>query len=195
MAGDVRPPGPPTLGGDVDDLPQNWGPGGQEHGRIVLGIDPGTAITGYGVVVETPRGDFHLLACGVIRTEAGVPMHLRLVEIFQDIQGLIREFHPQDMAIEELFFGRNVTTAITVGQARGAALLAAALAGLEVSEYTPAEVKQAITGYGNADKQQMQEMVRQTLDLAEIPRPDDAADGIAIAICHLQRVRYQSLIG
>jgi len=164
-------------------------------GRVVLGIDPGTATTGYGVVVETARGEVRLLACGVIRTAAGQPMHLRLLEIFQDIQGLIQEFHPHDMAIEELFFGRNVTTAITVGQARGAALLAAAQAGLEVSEYTPAEVKQAITGYGNAEKQQMQEMVRQTLDLAEIPRPDDAADGIAIAICHLQRVRYQSLIG
>ncbi|MBP7963049.1 MAG: crossover junction endodeoxyribonuclease RuvC [Caldilineaceae bacterium] len=182
------------MGGSAADLPQSWGPGGREHGRIVLGIDPGTATTGYGVVSESPAGEIRLLACGVIRTAAGDPMHLRLLEIFQDIQGLIREFKPQDLAIEELFFGRNVSTAITVGQARGAALLAAALAGLTVSEYKPAEIKQAITGYGKADKQQMQEMVRQTLDLAEIPRPDDAADGIAIALCHLQRARYQSLI-
>jgi crossover junction endodeoxyribonuclease RuvC len=163
------------------------------EGRIVLGIDPGTATTGYGVVTEGLDGEFRLLACGVIRTEAGEPMHLRLLEIFQDIQGLIDEFQPHDMAIEELFFGRNVSTAISVGQARGAALLAAALAGLKVSEYKPAEIKQAITGYGNAEKQQMQEMVRQTLNLATIPRPDDAADGAAIALCHLQRVRYEEL--
>ncbi len=198
----VRPPAPPTLGGTAEELPQSWGPGfdvssaerGRDRGRIVLGIDPGTATTGYGVVSESAAGEIRLLACGVIRTAAGEPMHLRLLEIFQDIQGLIEEFHPHDLAIEELFFGRNVSTAITVGQARGAALLAAALAGLTVSEYKPAEIKQAITGYGKADKQQMQEMVRQTLDLAEIPRPDDAADGIAIALCHLQRARYQSLI-
>ncbi len=194
MDAPARPPAPPTLGGTDDDLPQNWGPGGRDSGRIVLGIDPGTATTGYGVVSESAAGEIRLLACGVIRTAAGEPMHLRLLEIFQDIQGLIQEFQPHDLAIEELFFGRNVSTAITVGQARGAALLAAALAGLTVSEYKPAEIKQAITGYGKADKQQMQEMVRQTLDLAEIPRPDDAADGIAIALCHLQRARYQRLI-
>ena len=161
--------------------------------RIVLGIDPGTAITGYGVVGETARGDFELLACGVIRTQAGDEMHLRLLEIFRDVKALIAEFRPDDMAVEKLFFGRNVTTAITVGQARGAVLLAAAETGLTIAEYTPAEVKQAITGYGNADKRQIQEMVQRVLELPHPPHPDDAADGVAIAVCHLQRTRYQLL--
>ena len=161
--------------------------------RIILGVDPGTAITGYGVVGQNTRGSFELLACGVIRTSAEREMHLRLHEIFHDILALITEFRPDEMAIEKLFFGRNVTTAITVGQARGAILLAAAERGLGVAEYTPAEVKQAITGYGNAEKRQIQEMVQRVLDLPHPPQPDDAADGVAIAICHLQRTRYQFL--
>jgi crossover junction endodeoxyribonuclease RuvC len=161
--------------------------------RVVLGIDPGTASTGYGVVLQTTKGDFELLACGVIRTYPEQPMPERLLEIFQDIRNLVREFQPHEAAVEQLFFGRNVTTAISVGQARGAALLAAAIEGLPVAEYTPASVKQALTGYGNADKQQMQLMVRQILNLAEIPRPDDAADGVAVALCHLQTVRYEAL--
>lgn len=162
--------------------------------RVVLGIDPGTAITGYGVVGENTHGDFVLLACGVFRTSAGEPMHLRLLELFQDTQALLDEFAPDEVAVEKLFFGRNVTTAIAVGQARGAVLVAAALAGLPVVEYTPAEVKQAVTGYGNADKSQVQQMVQQLLGLAAPPTPDDAADGVAIAICHLQTVRYAQLI-
>ncbi|MBW7881551.1 MAG: crossover junction endodeoxyribonuclease RuvC [Caldilineaceae bacterium] len=161
--------------------------------RIVLGVDPGTAITGYGVVGETQDGSFELLACGVIRTQAHEPMHLRLKEIFQDLTALIDEFQPDQIAVEKLFFGRNVTTAISVGQARGAILLAAALASVDVVEYTPAEVKQAIAGYGNAEKRQVQEMVRHTLGLAEPPTPDDAADGVAIAICHLQTAPYRYL--
>lgn len=161
---------------------------------IVLGIDPGTATTGYGVVALTLEGDFELLACGVIRTEAGRPMHLRLREIFDDIQHIIAEFQPHGLAVEKLFFGRNVTTAITVGQARGIALLAAALAGLEVAEYTPAEVKQAIAGYGNAEKRQVQEMAQRLLALDFIPQPDDAADGVAIGVCHLQSLVYQRRI-
>ena len=160
----------------------------------VLGIDPGTASTGYGVVIENGAGEYELLACGVIRTGPEQPMHLRLREIFLDIQNLIREFQPHEVAVEELFFGRNVTTAITVGQARGAALLAAALADLPLIEYTPATIKQALTGYGNADKYQMQAMVRQLLDLDEAPHPDDAADGVAIALCHLQTGRFQALV-
>ncbi len=163
--------------------------------RVVVGIDPGTAITGYGVVAELPDGRYALLACGVIRTLAEDPMHLRLLELFEDLQRVLHEFRPDEMAVEKLFFGRNVTTAISVGQARGIILLAAAQAGIGLVEYTPAEVKQAITGYGNADKQQMQEMVRQTLALAEIPRPDDAADGVAIALCHLHTVHYRRLTG
>jgi crossover junction endodeoxyribonuclease RuvC len=161
---------------------------------VVLGIDPGTASTGYGIVARTSTGAYELLACGVIRTEPAQPMHHRLLEIFQDLQALIDEFHPDEVAVEELFFGRNVTTAITVGQARGASLLAAATKGLPVAEYTPASIKQAITGYGGADKVQVQHMIQRILCLEEIPRPDDAADGVAVALCHLQTVEVQSLL-
>lgn len=166
----------------------------QEREWCALGIDPGTASTGYGVVLQTISTDFELLACGVIRTSPDQPMPLRLRDIFTDIQNLIREFQPDEVAIEELFFGRNVTTAISVGQARGAALLAAALCDLPVAEYTPATIKQALTGYGNADKYQMQAMIRQLLELDETPQPDDAADGIAIALCHLQIGHYQAIV-
>lgn len=161
---------------------------------VVLGIDPGTASTGYGIVAQEMSGGFRLLACGVIRTEPGQLMHWRLREIFEDLQSLIRQHRPDEVAVEELFFGRNVTTAISVGQARGAALLAAALNDLPVAEYTPATIKQALTGYGNADKRQMQMMVQSLLELEETPRPDDAADGVAVALCHLQTARYQSLV-
>ncbi len=161
--------------------------------RTVLGIDPGTATTGYGVVTRHPDGGLELQACGVIRTTPDQPMPLRLRELFRDLQGLIQEFQPQEIAVEELFFGRNVTTALSVGQARGVALLAAALADLPVFEYTPAVVKQTLTGYGRADKLQIQHMVQAVLDLAEPPQPDDAADGVAIALCHLQHIRYQAL--
>ncbi len=161
--------------------------------RVALGIDPGTGITGYGAVAQTASGDFELLACGVIRTKPETEMSLRLLEIFEDLCALIREFKPDEMAVEKLFFGRNVTTAITVGQARGIILLAAAKHGVPIAEYTPAEIKQALTGYGNADKRQMQEMVQRTLHLSKIPRPDDAADGAAIAVCHLQTIQYQAL--
>lgn len=162
---------------------------------VVLGIDPGTATTGYGVVAQTTRGDFELLAAGVIRTAPTMEMHLRLKELFEDVQNLIREFRPDEVAVEKLFFGKNVTNAISVGQARGAILLAAALRDLPLVEYTPAEVKQAISGYGNADKRQMQEMVQRTLNLDLPPSPDDAADGVAIALCHLQSVAYRRRVG
>jgi crossover junction endodeoxyribonuclease RuvC len=158
---------------------------------IGLGIDPGTATTGYGVVALTPDGAFVLLAYGVFRTAAHTPMHLRLRELFDDICGLIAEFQPQGLAVEKLFFGRNVTNAISVGQARGIVLLAAALHHLEVAEYTPAEVKQAIAGYGNAEKAQVQTMVQRILNLPDLPRPDDAADGVAIAVCHLQGLHFR----
>ena len=166
----------------------------QEYAYLTVGIDPGTGTTGYGVVGMTHHGDFALLACGVIRTPPRTAMHLRLQELFNDLCALIEEFRPQAIAVEKLFFGRNVTTAITVGQARGIVLLAAAVAELEVAEYTPAEVKQAIAGYGNADKRQVQEMVQRLLELPEIPRPDDAADGVAIAVCHLQSLIYHRRI-
>ena len=164
----------------------------QDYAYLTLGIDPGTGTTGYGVVGLTHNGDFELVAYGVIRTPPRTPMHLRLQELFNDLRGLIDEFRPQALAVEKLFFGRNVTTAISVGQARGIVLLTAALAQLDVAEYTPAEIKQAIAGYGNADKRQVQEMVQRILDLPDIPRPDDAADGVAIAVCHLQSFTYHS---
>jgi crossover junction endodeoxyribonuclease RuvC len=161
--------------------------------RVVIGVDPGTAITGYGVIGQTVEREFELLACGVIRTAAAQLMHLRLLELYEDFRRIIREFNPDEIAVEKLFFGRNVTTAITVGQARGTILLAAAQSGLPIAEYTPAEVKQAITGYGNADKRQIQEMVQRLLNLTQLPRPDDAADGVAIALCHLQNTRFSIL--
>ncbi|MCB9140384.1 MAG: crossover junction endodeoxyribonuclease RuvC [Caldilineaceae bacterium] len=162
--------------------------------QIVLGVDPGTAITGYGAVRMTADNEMRLLACGVIRTAPSDPMHQRLLELHTDLTNLIREFKPHAMAVEKLFFGRNVTTAISVGQARGVILLTGAQAGLSIAEYTPAEIKQALTGYGNADKQQMQHMTAHLLGLDDIPRPDDAADGVAIALCHLQQARYQALL-
>ena len=149
----------------------------------VLGIDPGTAITGYGVVEEV-SGELKPLAFGAIRTPSDRPLPARLQMIYQGVKALAAEWEPEAAAVEELFFSSNVRTAMSVGQARGVTLLALADAGLKVSEYTPLTIKQAVTGYGNADKAQMQEMVRLLLGLAEAPRPDDAADALAVAICH-----------
>jgi crossover junction endodeoxyribonuclease RuvC len=162
---------------------------------IVLGIDPGTATTGYGFVAEHEAGEARLVRYGIITTAPGVPMPERLLTIHGELTALIRTHVPDAVVVESLFFGRNVTTALTVGQARGVVLLAAAQAGLPIYEYKPAEVKQALAGYGAADKRQMQEMVRILLDLDEVPRPDDAADAVAVAICHLHTARLQRLIG
>jgi crossover junction endodeoxyribonuclease RuvC len=161
---------------------------------IVLGIDPGTATTGFGVVTEDAAGDAQLVRYGAILTQAGTPMPERLLTLYRELTVLLTETKPDAVAVEELFFSRNVTTAIAVGQARGVALLAAAQAGAPVYEYKPAQVKQALVGYGGADKAQMQEMVRLMLGLTEIPRPDDAADAVAIAICHLHSARLMRLI-
>jgi crossover junction endodeoxyribonuclease RuvC len=161
---------------------------------IIMGIDPGTATTGYGLVTEDEGGEARLVRCGVIETAAGTPMPERLQQLYREITGLIHDAAPVAMAIEVLFFGRNVTTALTVGQARGVVLLAAAQSGVPVYEYKPAEVKQALVGYGNAGKQQMQEMVRMMLGLDAVPRPDDAADAVAIAICHLHSQRLRKLM-
>lgn len=158
----------------------------------VLGIDPGIAITGYGVVREV-QGDLETLAFGVVRTPSDQPLVQRLQLIYRAVSELAEEWRPTEAAVEELFFSRNVRTAMTVGQARGVALLALANAGLDVAEYTPLAIKQAVTGYGNADKVQMQEMVRLLLRLEEIPRPDDAADALAVAICHLHSARLAAL--
>jgi crossover junction endodeoxyribonuclease RuvC len=162
---------------------------------VVLGIDPGTATTGYGLVTEDAAGEAQLLRCGVFLTQAGEPMAQRLQALYRQIAALIAEAAPDAVAVEELFFSRNVTTALTVGQARGVVLLAAALAGVPVYEYKPAEVKQALVGYGNASKPQMQEMVRLLLRLDNVPRPDDAADAVAVAVCHLHSARLHRLLG
>ncbi len=150
---------------------------------VILGIDPGTAITGYGLVAK--QGN-HLkrIAFGAIRTTPETPTALRLQQISQELKSIIKQYQPDVMAVEQLFFNKNVRTALAVGQARGVVLLCGAEAGLDIIEYTPLQVKMAVVGYGRAEKKQVQEMVRMLLCLSEIPKPDDAADALAIAICH-----------
>jgi crossover junction endodeoxyribonuclease RuvC len=160
---------------------------------LVIGIDPGTATTGYGLVRESQDGSLVAVDYGVILTPAGTPMPERLEQLYRQLKEILLLHQPVSGAVEKLFFQRNVTTAISVGQARGVALLALAQAGLGVSEYTPMEIKQAVVGYGGADKQQVQQMVRALLSLDDIPRPDDAADALAVAICHLHSARTESL--
>ena len=160
---------------------------------LVLGIDPGTAITGYGLVREDDES-LALVECGVITTPAGHSLPARLQVIYQRLADLIREHQPEAAAVEELFFSRNARTALTVGHARGVVLLALADAGLPIYEYKPLQVKQAIAGFGGADKQQVQEMVRMLLNLEQVPRPDDAADAVAVAVCHIHSARMAALI-
>jgi crossover junction endodeoxyribonuclease RuvC len=161
--------------------------------RIVLGIDPGTAIVGYAVVIA--RGtNLSLQACDVITTPAKMPLAQRLQIIYEGLSALITTYKPQEAAMEELFFAKNARTAMTVGQARGVAMLALANGGLPIAEYTPKQVKQAVTGYGGADKNQVGEMVRMLLKLTAIPKPDDAADAAAIAICHLNTATYATTL-
>jgi crossover junction endodeoxyribonuclease RuvC len=160
---------------------------------VTIGIDPGTARLGYGVLDDEPAP--RALAYGVVETPAGLPMEQRLALLYDAVADLIAEHRPRTLAVEQLFFARNVTTALAVGQARGVVQLAAARAGLRVAEYTPAEVKQAVAGYGKADKAQMQEMVRLILGLAQPPRPDDAADALAIALCHVQTTPFLERVG
>jgi len=151
---------------------------------LILGIDPGTALTGYGLVREAQDGSLRSHAFGVIRTDSQRAMPDRLLELFHSLRSLLASEKPDEAAVEELYFQRNVTNAISVGQARGVLLLALAEAGLPVSEYSPRQVKLAVAGNGGADKRQVQQMVRALLDLPDIPRPDDAADALAVAICH-----------
>ena len=152
---------------------------------IVLGIDPGYALMGWGVV-EVEGSRMKLINYGCIETKAGVPMQNRLRTLQLGVLDLLNIYHPDDVAFEELFFARNVTTALMVGAARGAAIIAAAEYTQNLYEYTPMQIKQAITGYGKADKKQIQQMVKLLLKLDEIPKPDDAADAIACAITHCQ---------
>lgn len=149
----------------------------------ILGIDPGYAIVGFGVL-EADRGQTRLVRCGAINTQAGVPMPRRLLQIQEDMETLIRTFQPDVMAIEELFFNTNVTTGIGVAQARGVILAAAAKLGVEIFAYTPSQVKQAVVGYGKAEKRQVMDMTKRLLKLSAVPKPDDAADAVALALCH-----------
>jgi len=161
---------------------------------LVLGVDPGTAITGYGLVRHAPDGDqLEAVAYGVIATPSDWAMPRRLQKIYQDLTDLIRAHHPNEAAVEQLFFSRNVKTALAVGQARGVVLLSLADGGVSVHEYTPLQVKQSVVGYGRAEKAQVQELVRLLLGLEAVPQPDDAADALAIAICHLHSARMTSL--
>lgn len=160
---------------------------------ISLGIDPGTATVGYGVVEEARDGALKAIAYGVITTPPKQPMWERLKTIYDSLQEIIQKYQPDQAAVEELFFAKNVTTAITVAQGRGVILLALASANLPIAEYKPNNIKQSLVGYGAAGKPQMQEMVRILLGLAEIPRPDDAADGLAIAITDIHSARYNQL--
>ena len=150
---------------------------------IVLGIDPGVATIGFGVL-DAKRGKNTLIQYGVITTPAGLPLSQRLRQIHQDMEQLIRQFKPDEMAVEELFFSRNITTGISVAHGRGVILLAAEQLGVPVFEYTPMQVKQAVVGYGGAEKRQVMLMTQRLLGMKQIPKPDDAADALAIAICH-----------
>lgn len=149
----------------------------------ILGIDPGYGITGFGLI-EADRSNSRLLQCGAITTPAGMDFSARLEIIYEDMQQLLEKAKPDAVAIEELFFGQNVTTGIGVAQSRGVILLAIRQAGLQVYAYKPAQVKQAVVGYGNATKQQVQDMTKRILHLEKVPKPDDAADAVAIALCH-----------
>jgi crossover junction endodeoxyribonuclease RuvC len=155
--------------------------------RIIV-IDPGTGILGFGVI-DVKNGKLNLVDAGVIRTPVKENDAVRLLTIYEELTDIITETKPTEMAVEKLFFSQNVTTAMTVSQARGVVLLTAMQAGLKIAEYTPLQIKQALTGYGRAEKNQIQEMVRVILELKEVPRPDDAADALAAAITHSMTMR------
>jgi crossover junction endodeoxyribonuclease RuvC len=154
----------------------------------IIGIDPGTGILGFGVV-DVVKGKARMVTAGVITTPAHTPIDERLEEIFDGLTDIIAETKPDIMSIEQLFFARNVTTAISVAQARGVAMLTGRRAKLPIAEYTPMQIKQTLTGYGKADKKQVQEMVRLHLGLKDVPKPDDCADALAAAITHSMMAR------
>ncbi|TKJ28711.1 MAG: crossover junction endodeoxyribonuclease RuvC [Chloroflexi bacterium B3_Chlor] len=160
---------------------------------LVLGIDPGTAITGWGVVGKD-ADDLHLVDFGTIDTSKNSPLPQRLQTIHLQLGELISQHRPDAVAVEKLFFSKNVRTAMSVGQARGVALLAVAEGGLPLYEYTPLEVKQSVVGYGRATKDQVQQLVKLLLGLDFVPQPDDAADAIAVAICHIHSARLQAIL-
>ena len=149
----------------------------------ILGIDPGVAIVGFGLI-ESDRGTLRMLQYGAITSPAGLPLATRLAQINRDIEELIGTFRPDEISVEELFFSKNITTGIAVAHARGVILCAAEKKKIPIYEYTPMQVKQAVAGYGLADKKQVMDMTRRLLKLKSVPRPDDAADALAIALCH-----------
>ncbi len=153
------------------------------NGKRILGIDPGFGIVGYGIIEVSERVE-SLLTYGAIYTKSGNSIPKRIEKIYDSLLKILTEYGPQEAAVEELYFFRNVTTAISVGEARGVILLALEKFGVKIYEYTPMEVKLSVTGYGKATKRQVQEMVRIMLKMEDIPRPDDAADALAIALCH-----------
>ena len=149
----------------------------------ILGIDPGIAIVGFGLI-ESNRGSVRMLQYGAVTTEAGLPLATRLVQIENDMTALIAQLKPDEIAIEELFFSKNITTGIAVAHGRGVILCTAERLGVPIFEYTPMQVKQAVAGYGLADKKQVMDMTKRLLKLKAVPKPDDAVDALAIAICH-----------
>ncbi len=159
----------------------------------ILGIDPGTGILGFGVI-DVKNGKTKLVTAGVIRTPAHTPLPERLVEIYDGLTEIVKETNPTVMAIEKLFFNQNVTTAISVAQARGVAMLVGQQAGMQIEEYTPLQIKQTITGYGKADKKQVQEMVRIQLGLTEVPKPDDCADALGAAIMCAFMLKQEKMV-
>jgi crossover junction endodeoxyribonuclease RuvC len=161
----------------------------------VLGVDPGTAATGYGVVVRGDGGAASLVECGVIRTSAKEPLAHRLRGIHDGVTNVLERHRPDVVAVEGVFFGKNVRTTVLLGHARGAILVAAAQAEREVAEYSPAEIKNAVVGTGGATKEQVQFMVKKLLRLKAVPTPSDAADGVAVALCHLNTARLRGLTG
>lgn len=156
----------------------------------ILGIDPGTGILGFGIIDVKPGGKVSLVDGGVIRTPVKQADSLRLDTIYTELTEIIKEYKPDVMSVEKLFFSQNVTTAMSVAQARGVVLLCGVQNELTLFEYTPQQIKQAVTGYGRAEKKQIQEMVRVILHLDEVPKPDDAADALAAAVCHSMTARY-----
>lgn len=161
---------------------------------LVLGIDPGLATTGYGIISVGGHNQYECIAYGTIVTEGGLPDADRLIVLYDSLIELIQHHQPDTSAVEKLFFQKNVKTALSVGQARGVALLTLAQAHLPIYEYTPNEVKQTVCGYGNADKTQVQRMVQTLLQLEELPKPDDAADALAVAICHIHHQSFNDSI-
>jgi crossover junction endodeoxyribonuclease RuvC len=161
---------------------------------LVLGIDPGIAITGYGLIQTDKRNEYQCVDYGIVTTQADQPDSERLKILFNELREIISRHHPDSSAVEKLFFQKNVKTAISVGQARGVAMLTLAQADLPVHEYTPNEIKQTVCGYGSAGKGQMQRMVQTLLHLDDLPKPDDAADALAVAICHIHHQSFNNLV-